>query len=253
MEKQTKITILCENETSKRAARFCRSEWGFSAFVETEQVKILFDTGHTDLYKQNAKALKIDLNQSDFVVLSHHHWDHTSGMLSHEFKEKKKLIFHPDVLDKISTEKAELFNRDFEIIATKTSLEFAPGIFFLGQIPRKMSFEKGEHKGDLMLDDTAIAIKTEKGLIVLTGCSHSGICNICEYAKEITGQDLYAVVGGFHLTVKNDAVVRKTIEYFKTQNIEHLYPMHCVDFPTLARFYNEFDTIKYATGDVIEL
>ncbi|MRT94479.1 MBL fold metallo-hydrolase [Ancylomarina sp. 16SWW S1-10-2] len=253
MEKQTKITILCENETSKRAARFCRSEWGFSAFVETEQVKILLDTGHTDLYKQNAKALKIDLNQSDFVVLSHHHWDHTSGMLSHEFKEKKKLILHPDVLDKISTEKAELFNRDFDIIATKTSLEFAPGIFFLGQIPRKMSFEKGEHKGDLMLDDTAIAIKTKKGLIVLTGCSHSGICNICEYAKEVTGQELYAVVGGFHLTVKNDAVVRKTIEYFKTQNIEHLYPMHCVDFPTLARFYNEFDTIKYATGDVIEL
>ena len=116
-----------------------------------------------------------------------------------------------------------------------------------------MSFEKGEHKGDLMLDDTAIAIKTEKGLIVLTGCSHSGICNICEYAKEITGQELYAVVGGFHLTVKNDAVVRKTIEYFKTQNVEHLYPMHFVDFPTLARFYNEFDTIKYATGDVIEL
>lgn len=250
---EIKITILCENETSKRAARFCRSEWGFSAYVETEQVKILFDTGHTDLYKHNANALGIDLNQSDFVVLSHHHWDHTSGMLSHEFKEKKKLILHPDVLNKVSEEKAYIFNRDFEVIATEPSLEFASGIFFLGEIPRKMSFEQGEHKGDSMLDDSAIAIKTEKGLIVLTGCSHAGICNICEHAKELTGQDLYAVVGGFHLTKKNQATVRKTIEYFKTENIEHICPMHCVDFPTMVSFHDEFNTIKYATGDVIKL
>ncbi|MCZ4695822.1 MBL fold metallo-hydrolase [Ancylomarina euxinus] len=250
---ETKITILCENDTSKRAARFCRSEWGFSAFVETNQVKILFDTGHTSLYKQNANALDIDLNQTDFVVLSHHHWDHTSGMLSHEFKEKKKLILHPHILEKVSEEKAHLFNRDFELIASETSLEFAPGIFYLGQIPRVMSFEKGEHKGDSMLDDSAIAIKTAKGVIVLTGCSHAGICNICEYAKEVTDQDLYAVVGGFHLTQKIQATVRKTIEYFKAENVEHIYPMHCVDFPTLVRFYDEFKTIKYATGDVINL
>lgn len=250
---ETKITILCENETSKRAARFCRSEWGFSAFVETKNVKILFDTGHTDLYKHNANALGIDLNESDFIILSHHHWDHTSGMLFHEFAEKKKLILHPHILDKVAEEKAHIFNRDFEIIATETNLEFTPDIFYLGQIPRKMSFEKGEHKGDSMLDDSAIAIKTEKGLIILTGCSHAGICNICEHAKEITGQDLYAVVGGFHLNKKNEALVRKTIEYFKMQNVEHLYPMHCVDFPTLVRFYDEFNTTKYATGDVIKL
>jgi len=250
---ETKITILCENETSKRAARFCRSEWGFSAFVETEQANILFDTGHTSLYKQNANALDIDLNRSDFVVLSHHHWDHTSGMLSHEFKEKKKLILHPHILDKVSEEKAHIFNRDFEVIATEASLEFASGIFYLGQIPRRMSFEKGEHKGDSMLDDSAIAIKTEKGLIVLTGCSHAGICNICEHARKITGQNLYAVVGGFHLTQKNQATVRKTIEYFKSQKVEHIYPMHCVDFPTLVRFHSEFNSIKYATGDVIKL
>ncbi len=250
---QMKITILCENETSKRAARFCRSEWGFSAFVETEETKILFDTGHTDLYKHNANALGIDLNQSDFVVLSHHHWDHTSGMLSHEFKEKKKLILHPDILDKVADEKANIFKRDFEIIASETSMEFAPGVFYLGQIPRTMRFERGEHKGDSMLDDSAIAIKTEKGTVIVTGCSHAGICNICEHAKAVTGQDLYAVVGGFHLNKKNEALVRKTLEYFKTQNVEHLYPMHCVDFPTLVRFHEEFGTIKYATGDVIKL
>jgi len=116
-----------------------------------------------------------------------------------------------------------------------------------------MSFEKGEHKGDSMLDDSAIAIKTEKGLIVLTGCSHAGICNICEHARKVTGQNLYAVVGGFHLTQKNQATVRKTIEYFKSQKVEHIYPMHCVDFPTLVRFHSEFNSIKYATGDVIKL
>ena len=247
------ITILCENETSKRGARLCGSEWGFSAYVQTDTINILFDTGHTDVYKRNASNLGIDLNLSDFIVLSHHHWDHTGGMSSLNFQDKKKLILHPQILEKIPNEEAQEFKHNFEIIASTTPLEFAPNIFYLGEIPRKTDFEKGEHKGDSMLDDSAIAMKTEHGLIVLTGCSHAGICNICEYAKEVTGQNLYAVVGGFHLTEKDQNTVDATVDYFKSQSIKHLYPMHCVDFPTLVRFHNEFDTIKYAAGDIITL
>jgi 7,8-dihydropterin-6-yl-methyl-4-(beta-D-ribofuranosyl)aminobenzene 5'-phosphate synthase len=249
-----KIIILCENNTSAiYAEKNILSEWGFSAFLQTKTANILFDTGKTDVYKNNAEILGIDLDKTDFIILSHHHFDHAKGLISHNFKTKKKLIIHPQILEKISTDDSKKFKDDFKIITSTTPLEFSPDIFYLGEIPRKNDFEQGTHKGEKMLDDSAIAIKSKNGLVVLTGCSHSGICNICEYAKKITGQKLYAVIGGFHLFKKNPTVIDKTIEYFKTENPERLYPMHCIDLPTLSRFYSEFGIQKLSTGDAIEL
>jgi 7,8-dihydropterin-6-yl-methyl-4-(beta-D-ribofuranosyl)aminobenzene 5'-phosphate synthase len=249
-----KITILCENNTSAICAeKNILSEWGFSAFLQTKTTNILFDTGKTDVYKNNAEILGIDLDKTDFIVLSHHHFDHAKGLTLHNFKTQKKLIIHPQILEKIPAEDSKKFKNDFEIITSTTPLEFSPNIFYLGEIPRKNNFEQGTHKGEEMLDDSAIAIKSKNGLIVLTGCSHSGICNICEYAKEITEQKLYAVIGGFHLFKKNQKTVDKTIKYFKKENPDLLYPMHCIDLPTLSRFYSEFGIQKLSTGDAIEL
>ena len=104
----------------------------------------------------------------------------------------------------------------------------------------------------VMSDDSALAIKSKDGTIVLTGCSHSGICNICKYAKEVVGQKLYSVIGGFHLFKDDPKVVNGTIKYFNAEISERLYPMHCVDFPTLVRFHNKFKFRKYCTGDVLE-
>ena len=72
-----KITLLCENQTSLAGSESCSSEWGFSALIEEKGIRILFDTGHSDIYWKNAEKLGIDLNLVDFVVLSHHHWDHS--------------------------------------------------------------------------------------------------------------------------------------------------------------------------------
>ncbi len=248
-----KLTILVENQTSRTNNKLCASEWGFSAFLEIKNINILFDSGHSDIYKKNAKNLGIDLEKTDVVILSHYHWDHAKGLLHHEFKTKKKLILHPHVLEKITEEEATKFKNDFEIISTEEVLEFSPDIFFLGQIPRVTPFEKGMAKGEHMFDDTALAIKTDNGVVVLTGCSHSGIANICKYATKITEQKLYAALGGFHLFETDPKGVAGAIEYFKKEKPKHLYPMHCIDLPTLASFYNEFGIIKYGAGDTIEI
>ena len=248
-----KITILVENQISHAAAKTCSAEWGFSAFVEVNGIHILFDTGHTDIYKHNAKNLNIDLQRTDFVVLSHHHWDHAGGLKYHEFKDKKKLIIHPDILEKLPDMETEKLLADFKITTTKSPLEFSKDIFYLGEIPRKTSFEKGLYKGKPIPDDSAIAIKSEHGVIVVTGCSHSGIANICEQAKKVTGQNLYAVIGGFHLFEKETEAVEGTIAYFKKEHPKYLYPMHCVDFPTLTKFRNVFGIERMSTGDVIRI
>ena len=216
-----KITILCENEISSKCwDQDVFAEWGFSALLETDDSRILFDTGKSKLYWDNAKNLGVDLEKTDYIVLSHYHSDHAKGLTFQKFKNKKELIIHPHIMEKIPKEDTEIFKKDFKITTSKKPIEIAPGVYYLGEIPRKKHFEKGTCEGEEMPDDSALAIKSKKGVIVLTGCSHSGICNICEYAKEVTGQKLY--------------------------------PMHCTDFPVLCRFHSEFGIKKMATGDTIE-
>jgi 7,8-dihydropterin-6-yl-methyl-4-(beta-D-ribofuranosyl)aminobenzene 5'-phosphate synthase len=245
------INLLCENQVGHKGARVCRGEWGFSALLESKDHKILFDTGHSDLYWKNAEALKLDLQSVDIVVFSHYHWDHTDGIVHHHFLNKKSLLIHPDLQEKLSERTKKTVLDDFNIIPSRKTYKITEDIIFLGEIPRKMSFEKGTYKDDPMKDDTALAIKTSRGVVVLTGCSHSGICNICEYAKEVTHSPLHSVIGGFHLMSDDRETVKQTISYFKKEAPQSLYPMHCVDFPVLAAFHKEFGVIKAATGDQI--
>ncbi len=253
-----KITVLAENQMGfgaqkTRVIEACSAEWGLSLFIETGSINLLFDSGHSNIYKDNAKHLGVDLNTTDFVILSHHHWDHAKGLLNHEFTEKKKLILHPEVINKVSSEDSDLFKRDFDVVQSKEPLEFSPDVYFLGQIPRTTTFEKGALNNDEMLDDTAIAIKTNEGAVIITGCSHAGVVNISEYARKVTGQKIRAVIGGFHLFEDDPDAVEGAIDYFKTKNPTHIFPMHCIDLASLVKFYNALPVTKYGTGDIIEL
>ncbi|MCH9634006.1 MAG: hypothetical protein S4CHLAM7_07420 [Chlamydiae bacterium] len=244
------ITILCENTSSDVG---CLAEWGFSAFIRFSGANILFDTGYSDVYLQNAKNLNLDLEDCDYVVFSHFHCDHTRGLQFHNFNSRKKIICHPEVLEKLPPKEALVLQRDFELLPSKNVIEFIPNVLFLGEIPRKTSFEKGRFENDKLNDNSAIAIKTERGVVVVSGCSHAGICNICEYAKQVTKLPLYAVIGGFHLFENDHEAVKGTLDYFQKEKPTHLLPMHCVDFPTLAKFYHLFGIKKYSAGDVISL
>lgn len=102
----------------------------------------------------------------------------------------------------------------------------------MGEIPTVNDFESrysiGKRIEDTLKDDSAIVYKSKEGLFVVTGCSHSGICNILEYAKRVCNDNrIYGVIGGFHLFDVNNRL-EKTINYLKDNNIESLYPCHCV-------------------------
>jgi len=247
-----KITLLCENMVSEKVWDCGLAEWGFSAFIEKDNTKILFDFGNSDVYVKNAKALGIDLEQADFLALSHHHNDHIGGIHYHPFRSKKKLIVHTDVPSKLSKKDAEKL-KDFEVITSSDTLEFTKDCFYLGQIPRITDFENGNYEDDDMHDDSALAFRTNKGVVIVTGCSHAGVCNICEYAKKVTEQKLYAVIGGFHLFEDNPKAFKGTMKYFENENIEMLLPMHCVEFSLLAKMQQKFGFKKYSAGDTIDI
>ena len=253
-----KLTVLTENTAGGNFL----AEHGLSYYIEYDNKKILFDTGATDVFLQNANKLNIDLNELDFVVLSHGHWDHGNGL---NFIENKPLICHPNSFIKryrkgeeknigLELSYKEIKDR-FLLITSKISFNISENIIFLGEIPRVNNFEsqttsfvKENGDDDFIEDDSALAIIKNKELIIISACSHSGICNIVEYAKELTGiKKVRAVIGGFHLK-KQDNQTKKTIDYFKQNDIETLLPSHCTQLPALAMFYDEFKIEQVKTG-----
>jgi len=258
-----KNTILIENTAGGKFL----AEHGLSYLIEIDDQKILFDTGHSDVFLKNARQLGIDVeNEVKTVVLSHGHWDHGDGL---RYLQNKRLIAHPGAFIRrfrkkdftpvgLSLSKKEIESR-FELTESKVPVQLSENLWFLGEIPRQNDFEAQStsfvddfRNDDFIPDDSALAALVNKRLVVITGCSHSGICNIVEHAKKVTGvSNVKAVLGGFHLKDQNEQT-RKTIEYFKTNKVEQIYPSHCTELPALTAFYEAFHNRQLKTGMALE-
>ena len=258
-----KLTVLAENVAGGKFL----AEHGLSYLIEIDGEKILFDTGHSNVFLTNAALLGIDIcNDVENVVLSHGHWDHGDGL---RFLKHKELITHPNSFVSryhktnhspvgLSLTKGEIQN-NFNITESTLPFQLTKHLYYLGEIPREndfesqstsFMFENGED--DFVKDDSAMVAIVDKELVVITGCSHSGICNICEWAKNVTGiSKLKAVIGGFHLK-NQDRQTMETIEYFKRNKVEELFPSHCTELPALVSFYNEFNIQQVKTGMILE-
>ena len=252
-----RLSVLVENVASVGF----KAEHGLSYFIEADE-KILFDTGHSDLFLQNAQKLNIDLASVEKVVLSHGHWDHGNGL---QYLKDKTLICHPYALMKRyrKNDKTDIgikcdyygLCQKFKFVNTRKPYIVSKDIVFLGEIPRKNSFESqvtsfvDEHgSDDFVMDDSAIVVKSGEEIVVVSGCAHAGICNIVEYAKEVTGiHKVKAVIGGFHLK-NNNAQTKETIKYFKEENISEVYPSHCTELPALSAFHSEFGGKQVKSG-----
>ncbi|TAJ12569.1 MBL fold metallo-hydrolase [Marinilabiliaceae bacterium JC017] len=256
-----KLSVLTENFAGGRF----QAEHGLSYFIEYKNKRILFDTGNSDLFLANAAKLGIDIEKdADTVILSHGHWDHGDGL---RYIKNKPLICHPSAFMAryrkrdmsyigLSLTRKEV-EEQFQLITTAQPYRIDRDIIFLGEIPSKNNFERQtttfvDKKGepDFVPDDTALAIIKDNELVVVTACSHAGICNIVDYAMEVSGiRQVKAVIGGFHLK-KNDAQTKETIRYMKELNIKEIRPSHCTDLPAMAAFHEAFECEQVKTGMV---
>jgi 7,8-dihydropterin-6-yl-methyl-4-(beta-D-ribofuranosyl)aminobenzene 5'-phosphate synthase len=253
------LTVLNDN-----APGYLASEHGLSFLIEDKK-QILFDAGPSDIILRNADKAGINLNNAETVVLSHGHFDHGNGL---EYLKNKTLICHPEVFIKRYRKKDHTYiglpfdqeeaEKHFDLNTTKKHLFINDHMVFLGEIPRVNNFEakatpfeKNDGSDDFVLDDSGLAVITEKGLIVVSGCGHAGIVNMIEHAKNVTdNNNVYAVIGGFHLK-KAEGVTQKVISYMKKEEIKYVYPSHCTELPALAQFHNAFGINQLKSGDVL--
>ncbi|MUU78449.1 MBL fold metallo-hydrolase [Winogradskyella endarachnes] len=259
-----KLTVLTENCAGSEFL----AEHGLSYLIEHEGENFLFDVGHTDVFIKNAKTLGIDIkNEVDKIVLSHGHWDHGDGL---QYIENKTLITHPEAFIKrfrnsdfsslgLQLSKTEI-EQKFNLICSTEPYYITDRIIFLGQIPRLNDFESITtnfsdelRQPDFVNDDSAVVIIQNNEIIIITGCSHSGICNIIDYASKLTGiNTVKSVIGGFHLK-HNDLQTQKTIEFLKEKNINDIHPSHCTQFPAMVAFSEHFKIEQLKTGMVLNL
>lgn len=256
-----KITVLIENTAGNK----CRAEHGLSYLVEADK-SILFDTGASDLFIQNAGQLNVDLNLIDTVVLSHGHDDHSGGI---QFLNDKKLVCHPDVFIRrfrkvdgtglgFPLSRAET-DKKFEVHTSTEPFRLSEQIWFLGEVPRLNDFEAKDTSflfedgtEDFTMDDTGLAIIGDEGLVVISGCAHAGICNMVDHAIKVTGvEKIQAVIGGFHLK-RNDKITKRTIEHLKKLNVQQVIPSHCTMLPALAAFLEKWRFAQLKTGNVLK-
>lgn len=258
-----KLTVLTDNCAGDKFL----AEHGLSYLIEINGEKILFDTGHSDVFLKNAKKLGLDItNEVQKIVLSHGHWDHSGGL---KYIKNKSLVTHPDSFVRRfrkndlapigSYFSKEQILENFKLKESKIPIQITKDLFFLGQIPRNNNFESQttpfvfeNGEDDFIPDDSALAAICKNKLVVITGCSHSGICNICEHAKQATGiSEIQTVIGGFHLK-RIDEQTTKTVNYFKQNKVMNVFPSHCTSFTVNDFFYESFNGKQIKTGMILE-
>lgn len=274
------LKVLVDNNTL--IDRYYLAEPAVSYLIEDKDTKILFDVGYSDIFIQNANKMSETLNDINHIVISHGHNDHTGGLvsLSKLYSEKKasniehitpSIIAHNEVFSYKEYEGDDIgsfmskkrVNSFFELNLSNKPYWITENIVFLGEVQRTNIFENIEPIGkcecdgnmidDFVKDDSALVYKSKDGLVVITGCSHVGICNIIEYAKKVCDDDrILDVIGGFHLLNPTQKQEDGTMSYFKDSNIKRIHPCHCTSLEYKIKLSKFVEVQEVGVGQILE-
>jgi len=249
---ELKITTLIENNPDDQGRLL--SEHGLSLYIEADGKNILFDTGQTGKFVENAKALHKDLEALDFCMISHGHYDHSGGFrrfmeetvrkpqlfVGEEFfKPKYKTddgldyIFNGNSFDEEFIQKNGIRLRKVQ----EEMLYLTEHVVIFHHFSRHTDYEKRNSRFYIKENDTylpddfddeiSLGIITQKGLVVIVGCSHIGVVNILKTISKKMDMPIYALVGGTHLIEADESRTAQTIKAFRQMDIRLLAVSHC--------------------------
>jgi 7,8-dihydropterin-6-yl-methyl-4-(beta-D-ribofuranosyl)aminobenzene 5'-phosphate synthase len=256
-----KVTIL-----STMLAEKGMGEWGFSALVEADGRRVLFDTGlHPETVLRNARELGIDLSGVTDVVLSHHHPDHTGGLLALRRELSKA---SPTAMSRIHVAPGIFLSRrrrgsDEEVnrtIAIKSAMEatgavfvehskpeeILPGVWLTGPVPRPNPERYWGRPADIVTgrglvpdsipEDMSLVVNTDEGMVIVAGCGHAGAVNTLDHARRTLGaRPALAIIGGLHLFAASDSAIAWTAARLRTARLGYLLGAHCTGIEAVFR------------------
>jgi len=272
-----KITVLVDNSTL--IDRYFQAEPGLSFLIEDGSTHILFDCGYSDLFIRNAHRMGLKLTDLDYVVLSHGHLDHSWGLtalirfmteerLEGRSCKRPTLVTHPLALQGSVADGIEIgplltretLSRHFDLCLTAAPNKLTPRLTYLGEIPRGNDFEacapighKEDGKADFLPDDSGIVYEGRDGLVMITGCSHAGICNMLTRARHLTGTNcVQDIIGGLHLLDASVEVLEKTSKYLEQLQPRTIHPCHCTDLAAKIALARTLPVQEVGVGLVLE-
>jgi len=235
-----KIKILFDKETLDKNLH---TGWGVSFLIDD---KVLFDTGEKgEWLLGNMKKLGVDLNKIEAVVISHDHWDHKDGLWDLLKQRPGLRVYSCPGFGNGFKKKAKAFGAD--LIEVNKFTNIIDDIFSTGEIPGEYAF--------MPMPEQALAVKTQKGIVILTGCAHPGIIKIIEEVKKNLPREIYLILGGFHLMEKDESTVKEIISKFRQLGIEKAGPTHCTGKNAIVLFKEEYkeDFLDVKVGQIIEI
>ena len=259
-----KITLVVDNEAPPELV----AEHGFAAWIDTGNECFLFDTGQGAALIPNAAALGIDLSRARALVLSHGHYDHSGAVRAFlDINPDAPVIYgHDATIGRFSCRPDEQPPRQIGMaeevrqalcqlpaerrIVLDVPRYLRPGIGITGPVPRNSTFEDtggpfyldpDKAQADPITDDLSLWFETSDGLVVLTGCCHSGLVNTVRQAQRISGVTrIRGIIGGLHLLNAGPERLDATIAFLHECAPDFLLPCHCTGTQVIERLRSEF-------------
>jgi 7,8-dihydropterin-6-yl-methyl-4-(beta-D-ribofuranosyl)aminobenzene 5'-phosphate synthase len=235
---QIMMTILCGNNPYDTRLK---PSWGFSCLIESKGKTILFDTGGDGkTVLDNMRILNKDPKAIEIIILSHIHGDHTRGLESLLGEKSNSRIYVP-----------ESFPEDFDravkdyrakVVRVNAPIEICQGFRLTGEMGHGIK-------------EQSLIINTQDGIVLVTGCAHPGIIEVIKKAKTIGRENIYMVIGGWHLCSTSEREIKGIIDAFLRMGIQKVAPCHCTGDLTIAMFKKAYgkNFIQAGVGRIIQL